>query len=127
MERDRVQQGQPLARLRRAVSSVPLDRQELAAIFAGGFVGALARAALAQIWTAGPDQWPWATFVVNMLGLGVGPTIVPLISDYILRDETQIRWALSLVIFCSGSLAALLLWVERGAFQRKIAEAAQWR
>jgi CrcB protein len=44
------------------------DRQELAAIFAGGFVGAIARAALAQTWTARPGQWPWATFVVNMLG-----------------------------------------------------------
>ncbi len=45
-----------------------LDRQELAAIFAGGFVGAIARAALAQSWAAGPDQWPWPTFIVNMLG-----------------------------------------------------------
>ncbi len=45
-----------------------LDRQELAAIFAGGFVGAIARAALAQGWTTHPGQWPWATFIVNMLG-----------------------------------------------------------
>jgi CrcB protein len=44
------------------------DRQELAAIFAGGFIGALARAALAQGLLSGPDQWPWATFIVNMLG-----------------------------------------------------------
>lgn len=44
------------------------DRQELAAIFAGGFVGALARAALAQSLVTAPDQWPWATFIVNMLG-----------------------------------------------------------
>jgi CrcB protein len=68
VERDHATQGQPWGRLRRATSSLPLDRQELAAIFAGGFVGAIARAALAQIWTAGPDGWPWATFVVNMLG-----------------------------------------------------------
>jgi CrcB protein len=68
VERDRATQGQPWGRLRRAIFSLPLDRQELAAIFAGGFVGALARAALAQIWTARPDQWPWATFAVNMLG-----------------------------------------------------------
>ncbi|HSZ13597.1 MAG TPA: fluoride efflux transporter CrcB [Solirubrobacteraceae bacterium] len=45
-----------------------LDRQELAAIFAGGFVGAIVRAALAQSWTAHSGQWPWATFIVNMLG-----------------------------------------------------------
>jgi fluoride exporter len=44
------------------------DRQELAAIFAGGFVGAIARAALAQSLVTRPGQWPWATFIVNMLG-----------------------------------------------------------
>jgi CrcB protein len=68
VEREQASQGPVWLRLRRAASSLPLDRQELAAIFAGGLVGALARAALAQSWTAGPDQWPWATFVVNMLG-----------------------------------------------------------
>jgi CrcB protein len=45
-----------------------LDRQELAAIFAGGFIGALARAALAQGLPTRSGQWPWATFAVNMLG-----------------------------------------------------------
>jgi CrcB protein len=45
-----------------------LDRQELAAIFAGGFLGAITRAALAQSFAERADQWPWATFAVNMLG-----------------------------------------------------------
>jgi CrcB protein len=45
-----------------------LDRQELAAIFAGGFLGTIARAALAQSLAVRPDRWPWATFVVNILG-----------------------------------------------------------
>jgi len=45
-----------------------LDRQELAAIFAGGVIGALVRSALAQGFPARADQWPWATFAVNMLG-----------------------------------------------------------
>jgi CrcB protein len=44
------------------------DRQELAAIFAGGFIGSVARAALAQSLVARAGQWPWATFAVNMLG-----------------------------------------------------------
>jgi fluoride exporter len=42
------------------------DRQELAAIFAGGFLGAIARAALAQTLAVRPDEWPWATFAVNI-------------------------------------------------------------
>jgi CrcB protein len=68
VECDRAQQGHPQQRILRALSSLQLDRQELAAIFAGGFVGAIARAALEQSLTAGPGEWPWATFAVNMLG-----------------------------------------------------------
>jgi len=43
------------------------DRGELAAIFLGGFIGALARAGVAQGLTAGPGEWPWATFAVNIV------------------------------------------------------------
>ena len=42
------------------------DHQELAAIFAGGVVGALARSALARGFPTGAAQWPWATFAVNI-------------------------------------------------------------
>jgi fluoride exporter len=52
----------------RAARSLSLDRQELAAIFAGGFVGTVLRAGLAQGLVSAPGQWPWATFIVNMLG-----------------------------------------------------------
>jgi CrcB protein len=45
-----------------------LDRQELVAIFAGGFIGAIVRAALAQSLVAGDGEWPWATFAVNLAG-----------------------------------------------------------
>jgi fluoride exporter len=44
------------------------DARELAAIFVGGMVGALARAGLAQGLTHSPTTWPWATFVVNLVG-----------------------------------------------------------
>ena len=41
---------------------------ELAAIFAGGFTGALARVALAEALPADAGQWPWATFLANVAG-----------------------------------------------------------
>jgi CrcB protein len=44
------------------------DARELAAIFIGGMVGALARAGLAQGLAHSPTSWPWATFVVNVVG-----------------------------------------------------------
>jgi CrcB protein len=45
-----------------------LDRRELAAIFAGGMAGALARAGLARAVDTPPGHWPWATFAVNVAG-----------------------------------------------------------
>lgn len=38
------------------------------AVFAGGIVGALARAGLVQAFPAGGRGWPWATFVANVAG-----------------------------------------------------------
>jgi len=68
VERDRSATVLRMQVIGRATPSFVRDRQELAAIFAGGFLGTAARAALAQSVTASPDQWPWATFAVNMLG-----------------------------------------------------------
>jgi CrcB protein len=45
-----------------------LDARELAAIFAGGVLGALARVGLAQAFPHAPGAWPWPTFAVNLLG-----------------------------------------------------------
>ena len=44
------------------------DNRELASVFAGGAVGTAARAGLVT-WTAPePGHWPWATFIVNIVG-----------------------------------------------------------
>jgi len=58
------------AGLRVEAWSVPVrfDRAELAAIFAGGFVGAVARAGLAEAVSTHPGEWPWGTFAVNIVG-----------------------------------------------------------
>ena len=44
------------------------DYREYAAIFAGGALGALARAALGALAVPDPARWPWPTFVVNIVG-----------------------------------------------------------
>lgn len=44
-----------------------LDRRELAAIFAGGVVGAIARVWIGRhVLTT--HMWPWATFIINVSG-----------------------------------------------------------
>ena len=67
MELERNMQSRPS----RAVSRAPLvhlDRQELLAVFAGGFLGTLLRGALAEGLTQGPGEWPWPTFAANIAG-----------------------------------------------------------
>ena len=45
-----------------------LDQRELAAIFAGGFIGAIVRAALDDAAPPRAGHWPWSTFAVNIAG-----------------------------------------------------------
>jgi fluoride exporter len=45
-----------------------VDGRELSAIFAGGFVGAAARAEVGALLPHGPGGWPWATLLVNVTG-----------------------------------------------------------
>jgi CrcB protein len=42
--------------------------QTLLAVFAGGALGTLARAALTRGLPHDPGAWPWSTFAVNLLG-----------------------------------------------------------
>ena len=42
--------------------------RELAAVFIGGVVGALARAGVAEALPPAPGHWPWATLLVNVAG-----------------------------------------------------------
>jgi len=66
-------------------------------------------------------------FTVNLIGIGLGPQIPPLISDYILRDPTQLRWGLLIVVVFAGTVAAILLWHVRARFREQVAQAAHWQ
>ncbi|OBA59456.1 camphor resistance protein CrcB [Mycobacterium sp. 1100029.7] len=44
------------------------DYRELAAVFAGGAVGTVARGALSTLMAPDPAAWPWPTFAVNIVG-----------------------------------------------------------
>ena len=43
------------------------DARELGAIFAGGALGTLARAALSEAFPHAATAWPWPTFTVNVV------------------------------------------------------------
>jgi CrcB protein len=44
------------------------DRRELAAIFAGGMLGAVLRVWIARRLVTDPTEWPWAIFIINVTG-----------------------------------------------------------
>lgn len=46
----------------------PHPGRKLAAIYAGGVVGALLRVGLARELPPDPGSWPWPTFAVNLVG-----------------------------------------------------------
>ena len=48
-----------------------VDRREAGAIFVGGALGALLRAAFGEALPADGPGWPWATFLVNLAGTGL--------------------------------------------------------
>jgi MFS family permease len=66
-------------------------------------------------------------FVVNALGLGVGPTLVPLLNDHLFHDPLKIRYSLIIVVFCSALTAIALLLTVRPIYRQKLIEAEQWQ
>ena len=58
--------ARPTLRRTRVVLPRP-DRREMAAVFAGGARGTLARAALAEAFPHSATAWPWPTFAVNIV------------------------------------------------------------
>ena len=66
-------------------------------------------------------------FVVNIIGLGLGPTLVALLTDHVFHNDNMLRY--SLVIAATGAylVSALLWWLGLKPFRRTVenAEAAR--
>jgi len=58
-----------------------LDAPELAAVFAGGVIGALARAGLAEALPVQAGHWPWPTFAVNLAGAALLGFLVTVLQE----------------------------------------------
>jgi MFS family permease len=66
-------------------------------------------------------------FVVNALGLGVGPTLVPYVNDHFFHDPIKIRYSLFIVVFCAALASISLLLIVRPIYRQKQIEAAHWQ
>src|ERR1700742_3053988 len=57
------------------------DRRMVAAIFVGGALGTLARAALAEAFPHAATAWPWPTFAVNIVAASLLGYFVPRLQE----------------------------------------------
>ena len=72
----------------------------IVAVFAGGAVGALLRAGLAELWPSGDGEWPWGTLTANL----VGTVLLALVATTMTagRDPRRIWRALVGTGFCGA-------------------------
>ena len=60
-------------------------------------------------------------FIVNLVGLGVGPTAVALITDYVFADDNAVRWSMLIVAGAANGAAVLLLWAGLRPYRETLA------
>ena len=65
-------------------------------------------------------------FTVNIIGLGLGPTIIALCTDYVFKDEALLKYSLSLVGGFTGVWAAILLYSGLRPYRESVDAAAEW-
>ena len=64
--------------------------------------------------------------VSNLIGLGIGPALVPFVSDHLIGDPAKVYLSLAIVTFCSGLVAAALFAWLRPRYARCVALARAW-
>jgi len=60
-------------------------------------------------------------FFLNLVGIGFGPTLVALVTDYGFGNDASIGWSLAIVSSVTAPLAALVLWAGLRSFRQAAA------
>ncbi len=66
-------------------------------------------------------------FFVNIIGIGMGPTLIALATDHAFGDDAMLRYAMSLVAGASALLATAILALGQPAFRSSLRRAEAWR
>lgn len=62
-----------------------------------------------------------ALFINNLLGIGLGPTLVALITDYGFGDDMALRYSIAIVAIVFASMGALTFWFGLKYYQAEMA------
>ncbi|MGL4315748.1 MAG: spinster family MFS transporter [Pseudomonas sp.] len=65
-------------------------------------------------------------FVVTLFGLGLGPTFVALVTDYVFADDQALRYSLLIVTGAAVLAAVVLLWAGLKPYRASLQHLQQW-
>jgi hypothetical protein len=65
-------------------------------------------------------------FVVNLVGLGIGPVAVATFTDYVFRGDESVRYSLLIVATAAHLIAAGLLWIGLKPYRRSLDYLKEW-
>src|SRR5262249_2015714 len=65
-------------------------------------------------------------FVINLIGLGLGPTAVALVTDRVFHDRRAVGRSLVLVGLTAEVAAIALLWIGLGPYRRSLDYLGRW-
>lgn len=66
-------------------------------------------------------------FIINLLGLGLGPTLIAVMTDYVFKRDNSVNLSLSMVCGVTLCLAAVLLFVGLKPYRRSLETVTQWQ
>ncbi|MBD9426185.1 MFS transporter [Pseudomonas sp. PDM15] len=65
-------------------------------------------------------------FVITLIGLGLGPTAVALVTDFVFADDNALRYSLLIVTGIAVSASVLLLWRGLHPYRESLQRLKQW-
>jgi MFS family permease len=65
-------------------------------------------------------------FVISLTGLTIGPTAIAMMTDYVFRDESALRYSMAIISAVWGVLAILIIFLGRSYYRNSVMEAEEW-
>lgn len=65
-------------------------------------------------------------FIFNVIGFGLGPLVVPLLTDYVFKSEDLLNYSISSLSGTLGPLAVLVLWWGMKHYGQAVIRSREW-
>lgn len=65
-------------------------------------------------------------FVINLIGLGLGPTMIAWVTDFGFRDESMLRYSILIVTTVAHVISGVLLWLGIKQFRESLRRRDEW-